>query len=464
MCLPARSTALFCSTLLFASLGSLGFAPDAHAATRSVTNCNDSGAGSLRTAVVGAANNDVVDMRGLSCGTIFLNGAIPIRVANLQIVGPGYSRLTVNGRERGRVLQQEIPTPPNTLPRVDGDLILRGFSVSWGRTSGQYALGGCLFAQSRLHLQSMQVHHCTARSSGTPPEYGSGGGGAWGYNAINATNSFVHSNRAFPNGAGGGLYSNWDGMRLDGSRIAYNTVDTNGGGVIALFGFWMYRSTIDHNTATDGPAGGIATAGGAVLINKSTVSWNHAQIRGVGEFDGGYPQRVVESTLSHNSADFDEGGIALLSFGLPTEILNSTIAFNVALAESFEGACRLRGSGLSMNGIIRVNSSIISGNTCAGKPADVGRTQEIDIENRVVGADNLIGKSFIAIPSDTILTNSPRLAPLANNGGPTQTHALLSDSPAVDAGNNLPVFLYDQRGQGFPRVVNGRADIGAFER
>ena len=460
--LPPSPIAAVASTILLASLGSVAIAPAAHAATRTVTNCNDSGAGSLRSAVIGAINGDTVDMRGLTCGTIFLDSAIPIRVANLRILGPGYTRLTVNGRERGRVLQQEVFTP-DVLQRIDGDVVLRGFTVSWGRTSGQYALGACLYAQSRLRLESMQVHHCTAASSGSPPEYGASGGGAFGRNGIVASYSLIHSNRAFPNGAGGGLYAN-RGMRLEHSRIAYNTVDANGGGVVALFGFTMFLSTIDHNTATDGPAGGIATAGGTTWINKSTISWNHAQVRGVGEFDGGYPQRVVESTLSHNSADFDEGGIALLSLGRPTEILNSTLVFNTALAESFPGACALRGSGLSMDGIVRVNSSIIAGNTCAGQPADVGRSQEIDIEHRVSGADNIIGTSFLPVPADTIATDDSRLAPLANNGGPTQTHALLPDSPAIDAGNNVPDFLDDQRGDGFPRVKGVRTDIGAYER
>ena len=54
---------------------------------------------------------------------------------------------------------------------------------------------------------------------------------------------------------------------------------------------------------------------------------------------------------------------------------------------------------------------------------------------------------------------------LANNGGPTQTIALLSNSPAVDAGNSLldGGQMTDQRGAGFPRVVGANVDIGAFE-
>ncbi len=63
----------------------------------------------------------------------------------------------------------------------------------------------------------------------------------------------------------------------------------------------------------------------------------------------------------------------------------------------------------------------------------------------------------------------PLLGPLADNGGPTQTHALLPGSPAINAGdpNAMPgvdgVPLYDQRGEGFERVAGGRIDMGAFE-
>jgi hypothetical protein len=57
----------------------------------------------------------------------------------------------------------------------------------------------------------------------------------------------------------------------------------------------------------------------------------------------------------------------------------------------------------------------------------------------------------------------PLLAPLDDNGGPTFTHALLSGSPAIDAGNNAYATDWDQRGPGYPRIVNGIIDIGAFE-
>jgi hypothetical protein len=62
----------------------------------------------------------------------------------------------------------------------------------------------------------------------------------------------------------------------------------------------------------------------------------------------------------------------------------------------------------------------------------------------------------------------PMLAPLANNGGPTRTHALLAGSPAIDKGDNAGAPAADQRGVARPRDGDGNgsliADIGAFER
>lgn len=60
---------------------------------------------------------------------------------------------------------------------------------------------------------------------------------------------------------------------------------------------------------------------------------------------------------------------------------------------------------------------------------------------------------------------NPLLAPLADNGGPTQTHALLPGSPAVNGGEPFAAAPpnFDQRGSPFPRVAGGRIDMGAFE-
>ena len=70
------------------------------------------------------------------------------------------------------------------------------------------------------------------------------------------------------------------------------------------------------------------------------------------------------------------------------------------------------------------------------------------------------GGGFLTATGDRINTD-PKLGPLQDNGGPTFIHLPAADSPAIDAGD--PAGAMDQRGPGFVRVVNGRADIGAVE-
>ena len=74
------------------------------------------------------------------------------------------------------------------------------------------------------------------------------------------------------------------------------------------------------------------------------------------------------------------------------------------------------------------------------------------------------GGGFLTGTGDQTNTN-PMLGPLQDNGGLTFTHALLTGSPANNAGDPTftPPPAYDQRGPGYDRVVNGRIDIGSFE-
>ena len=106
-------------------------------------------------------------------------------------------------------------------------------------------------------------------------------------------------------------------------------------------------------------------------------------------------------------------------------------------------------------------STIVAGNSADPRSvADFAGTRSLTI----AGSNNLIGStsSVIAIPADSV-TGDPGLMPLAYNGGATRTHALRSDSPGIDAGNNDSDLASDQRGDGYPRVIGASADIGAFE-
>ena len=107
-----------------------------------------------------------------------------------------------------------------------------------------------------------------------------------------------------------------------------------------------------------------------------------------------------------------------------------------------------------------LQSTIVADYAATGGAADIASQSALTIS----GANNLIiaADDAVTLPADT-LHAEPLLLPLANNGGPTRTHALSIGSPAVDAGNNVANLTTDQRGAGFPRVLGGTADIGAFE-
>ncbi len=158
------------------------------------------------------------------------------------------------------------------------------------------------------------------------------------------------------------------------------------------------------------------------------------------------------STISGNHAKFVIGGI--FSKG-PLALYNSTIAFN-----SEDQV--LSGAGIYAQSTVKLVSTIVAKNTYTQNGADYDFFCKTPcVTGTVTGNNNLIMVSNAA-PPDT-LTGDPQLAPLGDNGGPTQTHALMIGSPAIDAGANPLGFTTDQRGTGFPRVVGTQADIGAYE-
>ena len=114
-------------------------------------------------------------------------------------------------------------------------------------------------------------------------------------------------------------------------------------------------------------------------------------------------------------------------------------------------------------GSVALGNTIVAGNTAPSGP-DVLGTMTSQGHNLI--GDGAGGSGFVA--SDLVGTSAvhldARLGPLQNNGGPTATMALLPGSLAIDDGDNaLAPGPYDQRGPGFPRIVNGAIDIGAFE-
>jgi hypothetical protein len=118
------------------------------------------------------------------------------------------------------------------------------------------------------------------------------------------------------------------------------------------------------------------------------------------------------------------------------------------------------GSGTS---VLNIYSSIVARADANISFLDVLATYDQSEQQMIVnGANNLLRRYNLPV-SAAITTLDPLLAPLADNGGPTLTHALLADSPAYGLGSNPLGFATDQRGASSGRTFLGRIDIGALE-
>jgi hypothetical protein len=459
--LSARPIALLASVLL---LGTLGVVPGARAATRVVTNCNDAGPGSLRAAAAAANSGDTIDLRALTCNRILLtSGAIVFTGQFITVIGAGESRITIDGNHASRVFEHHGPA---SAPwPLDNQATLRlvrltaanGFALD---PNGGFAGigGGCIEAATNVRLEYAQVHHCIARSLDPIGGFAQGGGVFAGNDAI-LFHAAVFSNRAEgadDNSVGGGLYV-FGTLHVSYSAIRDNFVqgEVGGGNGINLF---LDRAVIRNNVAT-GNIGGVAGFNGYVTINKSTISGNLARLSAALAAGGPGPVLISESTISGNRSAFSPAGFSLDGRGgISVLVLNSTIADNIADA-SFLGNEPI--GGVAVFGPVRFRSTIIADNYVGTEAQDLWA--QIAFGARVLGDDNLIEVSNAPLPVDTIRAD-PMLGPLADNGGRAQTQSLSLGSPAIDAGNNAHNYQFDQRGEGFPRVVNGRADIGAYER
>lgn len=204
-----------------------------------------------------------------------------------------------------------------------------------------------------------------------------------------------------------------------------------------------------------GLGGAIFNIGGTLLVDACTLSGNNGGDGGA-IFTQSATTRLRNSTLTGNQASSSGGAVFNAGGGLAL-IESCTITSNTAPAG--------RGGGIASSGSPTartvVGNSIISGN--AGSDLDfVSGTSGSDNTFRSDGY-NLIGLgnaiSEFAALGDVIANTNPGLAPLADNGGPTRTHALLGTSPAVDTGNTT--LANDQRGVARPQ--SGAHDKGAFD-
>jgi hypothetical protein len=386
-------------------------------------------------------------------------------------------------------------TISNNTASMSGSIALQPSAISNSTVSSGVALGGGVYTAGALSAQfstlSSNVSEATAGS------YAAKGGGAYTID-LTASSLLVTGNYAYSVGAsalGGGLYTkgavNLELSTLTGNKVfghailvvAQGTGDLGrgtptgnsasavafglgslGGGVYSVGNFHAGYSTISNNKAK-----GFATGGGLILrglvnsIATSTISGNmsYGSFGGVDVYSAaaiGSIFQLSNSTISGNYAAGIVGGLYVDS--RTTRFYNSTIAFNTA---SDTPGTRLSAKNASMS--VTLQSTLMSNNGYQGGFTDndlvatpYANTITFNGGNLNAAANNLIRATSATLPTDT-LHDCPLLGPLRDNGGLTQTHALLSTSVAIDAGNDVFGVFYDQRG---PASVNGVRDYSRF--
>jgi hypothetical protein len=176
---------------------------------------------------------------------------------------------------------------------------------------------------------------------------------------------------------------------------------------------------------------------------------------------------VTASTFSGNSATprfiefigYDSGG-GIDNRGGTLTVIASTFSGNSA---KFGGGGVYNDSRSSLS-TLTIRNTLLAGNTAQIGDPDVDVVGAVESLGHNLIGDGSGGSGYAA--TDLVGTSAnpidPKLGPLQDNGGPTQTMALLPGSPAISAGG-LTDSEWDQRGPGFARSVNGMTDIGAYE-
>ena len=344
---------------------------------------------------------------------------------------------------------------PNGLPSVTSEIVIEGSGATIQRSYATDTPSFRLFhvaAGGALTLTGVTVRNGDATIGQ--------GGGIYNLGDLFIENSAVVDNEA--RFIGGGIYSRNGIVELRNSTVNGNRASFAGGIIDSRGILTISRSIIDNNS------GGAISSNGSLAITHSTISNNDAGT--TLSLEIGRNATIENSTISGNT-----GWQAIyLNFG-HLEITNSTVSGNSGgILVTGRGTLDVNLSTITNNdygidnneyygdddydGTIHLYNSIIanqrSSSDCSGPIISRGFNLDSD------GSCNL-DRSLGDLP-----TTDPKLGSLQDNGGPTKTHGLLIDSPAVNAGD--PGFSspprFDQRGSGFPRVAHGRLDMGAYEQ
>jgi hypothetical protein len=438
-----RPTARRCRALLAALVLILliSFSESADAATIVVTNGGDGGPGSLRQAVTDAAPGDTITFFGV--GVVTLTSGELFIEKSLTLEAPSSSSLTVRR-------SADAGTTAFRIFHISGAqtaVTISGLTITNGLTTMSADGGGVFNEGATLGLINCVVGGNTADGA-------SGGGVTNLGGTVNISDCIIADNSTTGGGFGGGIYNVGAAtMSISDSTVAGNkAAGAGGGGIINCATLNMIRSTISNNTSAK-QGGGLNNEGGVATLTNSTLSGNTAGGSGTGgaalniSFPGEQAAslRLVNCTVTNNSGT-NCGGLDTENNNVGANVetrLKSTIVAQQAVGPDFHS---FGGSGIAL--------------------LSDGYNIDGDGTSSFANGTNADQVGSAASPLDA------KLVPLASNGGPTQTHALLPGSPAIDKGNSSGSST-DQRGMPrpfdylfpmFPNAAGGDgSDVGAYE-
>lgn len=271
---------------------------------------------------------------------------------------------------------------------------------------------------------------------------------------------------AAPTGSGGIEMSSASSLTLDrvavtGNHSLYCAVHVNAATIT------ISNSSIVDNAPTMCGGVFVRPSVSAKILN-STISGNTISGFGAGGLYVGSSSPDVllaNSTITGNSGSNVVGGAIVLGSGSQLTVDQSTLTANTS---TYADPRSTGGIFTSQGGTVTLSGTILSDNHGTVPGSEDLNEGGVGLPT-ITSDDSILGSiaPTLTVGGTYILSSSPMLEPLADNGGPTRTMALQAGSPALDAGPDpiasFPGNSFDQRGSGYVRVVNGRVDIGAFE-
>ena len=442
-------------------------------------------------------------------GTLSLSeGALEV-TSDVIISGTGIEALTIDAGGQSRIFEVDgtgFPGQANDLVLTDMSLRNVGPSLAGGgaiflrevdqalieRLAIRDGFRGGIRAQYSGNLRVVDSVISNTTQVGISADLGGPGGsleldnvtladnlsGLWCRCDLELSNSTISGNGGFANG--GGIETYLSNASITDTVISGNSTGNVGGAYLNVYDLQMRRVTISGNSG--GLAGGLLlrTLGSAeiegisVFDNQASGLGGPAGTRGVGGvLINTRPLgelSISNSTISANTGsraggiDFDDNAAG------STRLDHLTVTDNEGLAAAITGGLSFRVNLADLS----ITNSVIADNRVPQGPADdIVAWTRAEVQDPIVpGADLMLSYSLVEHNSGfnpqgsgNLLGQAAELGPLADNGGPTLSHAPLPGSPVLNAGDPAfnPPPAFDQRGTGFPRVLGGRLDMGAIE-